>query len=292
MNSRLPLYLVAFFAALLLLSGTIFTVDQRSYAIVSQLGEIRQIIATPGLAFKWPLVDNVRFFDKRILTLDASEPERFLTAENKPVLVDAYIKWRIRDVRQYFVSVGGDEDLARTRLAQTVNSALKDEFTKRTQHDVVSGARDKIMVDVQRLADAKVRSLGMEVVDVRIKRVELPTEVIESVYRRMESERKRVATELRSQGSAESDRIKADADRQREVILAEAYRDAQKIKGDGDAKAAAIYGRAMGKNPEFYAFVRSMEAYRSTFKNKSDVLVVDPNSDYFKYFKNAARGAK
>jgi modulator of FtsH protease HflC len=287
---RLPIFLSIAFAIFLTLGAVLFTVDQRQYAIVFQLGEIKEVIKEPGLAFKWPMIQNVRFFDRRILTLDSVEPERFLTAEKKPVLVDSFVKWRIADVRQYYISVGGDEMLARTRLSQTVNSGLREEFGRRTVHDVVSGERDKIMADVQKKADADARHFGVEIVDVRLKRVDLPAEVSEAVYRRMETERKRVANELRSQGAAEAERIRADADKQREVIVAEAYRDAQKIKGEGDAKAAAIYGRAFGENPEFYSFYRSLEAYRQGFANKSDMLVVDPSSDFFKYLKNSRVG--
>ncbi|MDI6747594.1 MAG: protease modulator HflC [Rhodocyclaceae bacterium] len=278
------------FAAFVTAGSVMFTVDQRQYALVFQLGEIKEVIQEPGLSFKWPMIQNVRFFDRRILTLDSVEPERFLTAEKKPVLVDSFVKWRIADVRQYYISVGGDEMLARTRLSQTVNSGLREEFGRRTVHDVVSGARDKIMADVQKKADADARAIGVEIVDVRLKRVDLPPEVSESVYRRMETERKRVANELRSTGAAESEKIRADADRQREVIVAEAYRDAQKVKGEGDARAASIYGKAFGENPEFYAFYRSLEAYRQSFGNKNDLLVVDPSADFFKYLKNSGRG--
>jgi membrane protease subunit HflC len=287
---RLPLILGAVFAVFIAAGAMLFTVDQRQYAIVFQLGEIKEVVKEPGLNFKWPMIQNVRYFDRRILTMDSVEPERFLTAEKKPVLVDSFVKWRIADVNQYYISVGGDELLARTRLAQTVNSGLREEFGRRTVHDVVSGARDKIMEDVQKKADADARQIGVEIVDVRLKRVDLPPEVSESVYRRMETERKRVANELRSQGAAEAEKIRADADKQREVIVAEAYRDAQKIKGEGDAKAAATYGRAFGENPEFYAFYRSLEAYRQSFGNKSDLLVVDPSADFFKYLKNGSRG--
>ncbi|HTH40200.1 MAG TPA: protease modulator HflC [Rhodocyclaceae bacterium] len=290
MNRSLSLALSGLFGLLVVFAATVFTVDQRQFAIIFQLGEVREVISEPGLAFKWPLIQNVRFFDKRILTMDSPEPERFLTAEKKPVLVDSFVKWRIHDVKQYYVSVSGDEQLARTRLAQTVNSGLREEFGKRTVHDVVSGEREKIMSEVLKKADADARTMGVQIVDVRLKRVDFPQEVSESVYRRMETERKRVANELRSTGAAEAEKIKADADKQREVIVAEAYRDAQKIKGAGDAKAAAIYGQAMGKNPEFYAFLRSMEAYKASFKNKSDVIVVEPNSDFFKYLKNSGKG--
>lgn len=289
---RLPFILALAFAVLVTAGASLFTVDQRQYAIVFQLGEIKRVIKEPGLAFKWPMIQNVRFFDRRILTLDSVEPERFLTAEKKPVLVDSFVKWRIADVQRYYISVGGDETLAKTRLAQTVNSGLREEFGKHTVHDVVSGARDKIMEEVQKKADADARAIGIEIVDVRLKRVDYPIEVSESVYRRMETERKRVANELRSQGAAEAERIRADADRQREVIIAEAYREAQKIKGDGDARAAAIYGKAFGENPEFYAFYRSLEAYRQSFASKSDVMVVEPDADFFKYLKNGARGGK
>ncbi|MDO8959543.1 MAG: protease modulator HflC [Rhodocyclaceae bacterium] len=278
------------FAVFVTAGSMLFTVDQRQYALVFQLGEIKEVIQEPGLSFKWPMIQNVRFFDRRILTLDSVEPERFLTAEKKPVLVDSFVKWRIADVRQYYVSVGGDEMLARTRLSQTVNSGLREEFGRRTVHDVVSGSRDKIMADVQKKADTDARAIGVEIVDVRLKRVDLPPEVSESVYRRMETERKRVANELRSTGAAESEKIRADADRQREVIVAEAYRDAQKIKGEGDARAASIYGKAFGENPEFYAFYRSLEAYRQSFGNKHDLLVVDPSADFFKYLKNSGKG--
>jgi membrane protease subunit HflC len=236
------------------------------------------------------MVQNVRFFDKRILTLDNPEPERFITSEKKNVLVDSFIKWRIIDPKLYYISVGGDESRAKTRLNQTVNAGLREEFGKRTVHDVISGERDQIMEDMRVKADADARKIGVQIVDVRLKRVELPNEVSEAVYRRMEAERKRVANELRSEGAAESEKIRADADRQREVIVAEAYRDAQKIKGEGDAQATAIYAQAFGQNPEFYAFYRSLEAYRNSFKSKNDVLVVEPSSDFFKYMRGLGRG--
>ena len=279
-------------AIVVVLALSLFTVDQSQYAVVQQLGEVKSVITEPGLNFKWPLIQNVRFFDRRILTMDSPEPERFITSEKKNVLVDSYVKWRIVDPKLYYISVGGDESRARTRLSQTVNAGLREEFGKRTVHDVVSGERDKIMDDMREKADQDARKIGVQIVDVRLKRVELPQEVSESVYRRMEAERKRVANELRSQGAAEAEKIRADADRQREVLVAEAYRDAQKIKGEGDAKAAAIYGQAFGQNPEFFAFYRSMEAYRSTFKSKSDVMVLEPNSDFFKYMKNVGRSGK
>ena len=277
---------------LVVLGLSIFTVDQRQYAIIFQLGEVKEVITEPGLYFKWPLIQNVRYFDKRILTLDSNEPERFITSEKKNVLVDSFVKWRITDPQLYYVSVAGDEARARTRLSQTVNAGLREEFGKRTVHDVVSGERDKIMEQMREKADLDARKIGVQIVDVRVKRVDLPTEVSESVYRRMEAERKRVANELRSEGSAEAEKIRADADRQREVIVAEAYRDAQKTKGEGDAKAASTYAAAFNQNPEFYAFYRSLEAYRNSFKGRSDVIVVEPNSDFFKYMKSVGRGEK
>ena len=268
---------------------SVFTVDQRQYALVFQLGEVKRVITEPGLHFKLPLVQNIRFFDNRILTLESADPERFITSEKKNVLVDSFIKWRIVDPKLYYVSVGGDEMRARTRLSQTVNAGLREEFGKRLVHDVISGERDKIMDRMREKADIDARRIGVKIVDVRLKRVELPDEVSGAVYSRMEAERKRVANELRSEGAAEAEKIRADADRQREIIVAEAYRDAQKVKGEGDAKAAALYAEAFSKSPEFYAFYRSLEAYRNSFASKNDVLVVEPNSDFFKYLKNQGK---
>lgn len=279
-------------ALFLLASSSLYIVDQRQQAILFQLGEVVDVKTSPGLYFKIPLAQNVRYFDSRILTMDTAEPERFITSEKKNVLVDLFVKWRIVDVKQYYISVRGDEMLAQTRLSQTVNSSLRDEFGNRTVHDVVSGERDKIMEIMRQKADADARKIGVEVVDVRLKRVDLPQEVSESVYRRMEAERKRVANELRSTGAAESEKIRADADRQREVILAEAYRQAQEAKGAGDAKASAIYAEAFQPNPEFYAFYRSLEAYKQSFKNKGDMMVLEPNSEFFKYLKNSGRSPK
>lgn len=290
MKARLNFAAAILAVVLVSLGASIFTVDQRQYAIVFQLGEVRDVIEIPGLYFRWPMIQNVRYFDKRILTLDTSEPERFITSEKKNVLVDSYVKWKIVDPKLYYISVAGDEARARTRLSQTVNAGLREEFGKRTVHDVVSGERDKIMEQMREKADFDARKIGVQIIDVRVKRVDLPTDVSESVYRRMDAERKRVANELRSQGFAESEKIRADADKQREVIVAEAYRDAQKMKGEGDAKAAATYAQAFNQNPEFYAFYRSLEAYRNSFKSKSDVIVVEPNSDFFKYMKSVGRG--
>jgi membrane protease subunit HflC len=290
MRRNLPFVAAFVFGLLVVLAMSMFTVDQRRFAIVLQLGEIKEVITEPGLNFKWPLIQNVRYFEKRILTYDAPEPERFITSEKKPVLVDAFVKWRIIDAKQYYISVQGDETRAHVRLSQTVNGGLREEFGRRTVHEVVSGARDKIMEDVRTKADADARAIGVQIVDVRLKRVDLPQEVSDSVYRRMETERKRVANELRSKGAADAEKIRADADRQREIIIAEAYRDAQRVKGEGDAKAAAVYSQAFGQNAEFYAFYRSLEAYRSSFKSKGDVLVIEPNSEFFKYLKSAGKG--
>lgn len=289
MSSRINLLGGIIATVLVVLAMSIFTVDQRQYALVFQLGEVKRVISEPGLNFKIPMIQNVRYFEKRIITLDNTDPERFITSEKKNVLVDSYIKWRIVDPSLYYISVSGDEARARTRLNQTVNAGLREEFGKRTVHDVVSGERDQIMEQMRKKADVDTRKIGIEIIDVRLKRVELPTEVSDAVYRRMEAERKRVANELRSEGSAEAEKIRADADRQREVIIADAYRDAQKIKGEGDAKAAATYGQAFGQSPDFYAFYRSLEAYRGSFKNKSDILVVEPSSDFFKYMKSSGR---
>jgi membrane protease subunit HflC len=292
MNKKIGNVLIAAAVALILLSMSMFVVDQRQNAIVFQLGEIVRVITKPGLYFKIPLMQNVRYFDSRILTLDTGEPERFITAEKKNVMVDSFVKWRIFDVKQYYISVGGDEQRAATRLMQTVNSSMREEFGKRTIHEVVSGEREQIMNVLREKTDADARKIGVQVLDVRLKRVDFPAEISDSVYRRMDAERKRVANELRATGFAESEKIKADADKQRQVILAEAYREAQKTKGEGDAKASALYGTAFGRNPEFYAFYRSLEAYKQSFKNKSDVMVVDPSSAFFKYLKNPGRAGK
>jgi membrane protease subunit HflC len=253
-----------------------------------QLGEIKEAIEA-GTEFQ-VAADPERALFQRILTYDSPEPERFITSEKKPVLVDAFVKWRIIDAKQYYISVQGDEARAHIRLSQTVNAGLREEFGRRTVHEVVSGEREKIMDEVRIKADADARAIGVQIVDVRLKRVDLVQEVSESVYRRMETERKRVANELRSKGAADAEKIRADADRQREIIIAEAYRDAQRIKGEGDARATALYAQAFGQNPEFYSFYRSLEAYRASFRNKGDMLVIDPNSEFFKYLKSSGKG--
>ena len=278
--------------ALVLVSLSAFVVDQRQTAIVLELGKVQRVETTPGLKWKVPLVQNVRFFDSRILTLDTGEPERFITAEKKNVMVDSFVKWRIVDVKQFYISVGGDEVRANTRLMQTVNSSMREEFGKRTIHEVVSGEREQIMTVLRDKTDADARKIGVQVLDVRLKRVDFPAEISDSVYRRMDAERKRVANELRASGAADGEKIKADADKQREVILAEAYRDAQRTKGEGDAKASSIYAAAFGRNAEFYSFYRSLEAYKQSFKNKSDVMVLDPSSAFFKYLKSPGKTGK
>jgi membrane protease subunit HflC len=273
-------------ALLLVASQSLYTVDQRQYAIRFQLGEIIETQSKAGLYAKIPLMQNVKFYDKRTLLLDNAEPDRITTSEKKPLLVDFFVLWRIVDVKQFYISVGGDEESARRRLSQTVRSNLAEEFNKRTVHDAISGERDKIMNTTRQKADLDAKSIGVEIVDVRLRRVELPPDVTGPVFARMESERRRVANELRSNGQAESEKIRADADRQRVVILADAYKQSQKVKGEGDAKASAIYAQAFSSNSEFYAFYRSLETYRASFRNKSDMMVLDPNSEFFRYLKN------
>ena len=289
--NRIAISIIAALLGLLLINATVFTVDQRQTALVRQFGEIVAVYKEPGLKFKAPLVQNVLFFDSRILTSSSRQAESFLTAEKKNVLVDSFIKWRVVNAEQFYVAVGADEGRAATRLQQAVNDGLRAEFGKRTVHDVVSGERDKIMKLIQQKADLDARKIGVQVVDVRLKRVDLSDDVSQSVYGRMEAERKRDANDARATGGAEAEKIRADADKQKAIIVAEAYRDAERTKGEGDAKAAAIYSVAYGKNPEFYAFYRSMQAYRESFKSKSDLMVLDPSSDFFKYMKNPRAGA-
>jgi membrane protease subunit HflC len=294
MKAAIPI-LAVIVAALLVLSQSIYTVDQRQYAIKFQLGEFIDAKTEAGLYFKVPLLQNIKVYDRRILTLDTPRPDRITTSEKTPLNVDFIAYWRIVDVRKYYQSVSGDDDAAKQdaakqRLAQTIRFNLAQEINKRTLHEAISVERDKVMTTTRQRADADAKQIGVEIVDVRLRRVELPEEVLPQVYQRMESERKRVANELRSQGAAESEKIRADADRQRQVILADAYRQAQKTKGDGDAKAAAIYAAAYGQNPEFYAFYRSLETYKATFRNKSDLLVLDPSSEFFQYLKQSGGG--
>ncbi|MEI6182386.1 MAG: protease modulator HflC [Polynucleobacter sp.] len=275
---------IAFVALIYVLSSSIFIVDQRKFAVVFSFGQIVRVIETPGLRVKFPSpFENVRFFDRRILTIDNPEAERFITAEKKNLLVDSYVKWRIVDPRKFFISFKGDERLAQDRLTQLVRSALNEEFTKRTVRELISDQREEVMQGIRKKVADDAADIGVEIVDVRLKRVDLLAEISDSVYRRMEAERKRVANELRSTGAAESDKIRANAERQRDTILAEAYRDAQKIKGAGDAKATALYAEAFGRDAQFAQFYQSLEAYRSSFKDKKDIMVVEPNGEFFKF---------
>ena len=272
---------------LILLSLSAFTVNQTQYVLVQRLGEIVAVKKEPGLYFKVPFVDNLKYFDNRILTLDWEQPAKFITSENKYMMVDSFVKWRIVDPKKYYVSIKeGGEVAAEDRLSKVVNAGLRSEFGIRTVHDVIAGERGVIMDNLRKKADLEARQMGIEVVDVRLKRVDYSEEISKSVFDRMIAERKRLANQLRSEGSAASEKIRADADKQREVIIAEAYREAQKTKGEGDAKASEIYSQSYNRNPEFYAFYRSQEAYKNSFKSKSDVMVLDPNSDFFKYMKS------
>ena len=282
--NRLIISIAALSALVYALSSSIFIVDQRKFAVVFSFGQIVRVIENPGLQLKFPApFENIRFFDRRILTIDNPEAERFITAEKKNLLVDSYVKWRIVDPRKFFISFKGDERLAEDRLTQLVRSALNEEFTKRTVRELISDQREQVMQGIRKKVADDAAEIGVEIVDVRLKRVDLLAEISDSVYRRMEAERKRVANELRSTGAAESDKIRADAERQRDVILAEAYRDAQKIKGVGDAKATALYAEAFGRDPQFAQFYQSLEAYRNSFKDKRDVMVVEPNGEFFKF---------
>jgi membrane protease subunit HflC len=272
-----------------------FIVDQRQFAIVFALGQIKEVIAEPGLHFKLPPpFQNVVYLDKRILTIDTPQPDRVQTSEKKNLLVDSFVKWRISDARRYWVSFQGSERAAADRVNSLVRDALNQAVNKRTVNDITSRERDRAMEEIRVAVQERVKDVGVEIVDVRLKRVDFVPEISESVFRRMEAERKRVANEQRSIGAAEGEKIRADADRQREVLLAEAYRDAQRIKGEGDARSAAVYAQAFGQSPEFFTFYRSLEAYRASFRNRSDVLLIDPSSEFFKYMKTpgAARPAR
>lgn len=284
--------LIALAIAGVVFYSTIFVVDQRSHAIVFALGEVKAVISEPGLHFKLPPpFQNVMFLDKRILTIESPEADRFITAEKKNILVDTYVKWHITEPKLYFVSFGGEESRARDRLSQIVKAALNEEITKRSVRDVISGERDKVMQAIRKKVTDEAKQIGVEIVDVRLQRVDYVEQINNSVYERMKAERSRVANELRSTGFADSEKIRADADRQRIVILAEAYKEAQTISGAGDAEAAKIYSQAFSQNAEFYKFYRSLEAYRASFKSKSDMMVVDQNSEFFKYFKAPGAGS-
>ena len=269
-----------------LASFSMFTVAEWEKAIMFRLGEIRKIDFSPGLHFKIPFINNVRKFDARTLTLDV-EPERFLTVEKKNVIVDSFIMWRIADVARFYTAVLGDERHARQRLEQIVKDGMRSLFGKRTINEVVSGERDKIMVALTQDANAQAEQIGISIIDVRIKRIDLPEEVSDSVYRRMQAERARVAKEFRSEGAEAAEKIRAGADRESQVILAEAYRDAETIRGEGDAIAAETYARAYEKDAEFYAFYRSLDAYKQTFARGKDLLLLKPDSEFFEYFNQA-----
>ena len=291
--NRIGLMGVGALLALMVGSSTLFVVDQRNYAVVYSLGEIREVIADPGLKFKLPPpLQNVIFVDRRTQTLDSPETRPIFTAEKQSLVIDWLVKWRITEPRQFIRNTGVDLRNAEARLSPIVQAALNEEVTKRTVREMLSTERDKVMTGVMARLQDDAKNFGIEIVDVRIKRVDFASSVTDSVYRRMESERKRVANELRSQGSADSEKIRADADRQREVILAEAYREAQKVKGLGDAEASSIYAESFGRDPQFANFYRSLEAYRASFRNKTDVMVVDPSSDFFRVMRGGSGSAK
>lgn len=272
------------------LASTLFVVDQRQFGVLYSFGQIKEVITEPGLRFKLPQpFQNVVFLDRRILTLDSPETGSIQTAEKKNLVVDWLVKWRIADAKQFIRNNSGGANIstAEQRLTSVVQDALNSEVTKRTVKDVLSTDRDKIMQGVQQRLVDDAKTFGIEIVDVRIKRVDFPASVADSVYQRMKSERQQVANELRSTGGAEGEKIRADADRQRDILVAEAYRDAQKVKGEGDAKAAAIYAESFGRDPQFAQFYRSLDAYKASFSKKSDVLVLDPNSsEFFKAMRN------
>jgi modulator of FtsH protease HflC len=286
--NRIGFYVAGALVVLMILFSTLFIVDQRQFAVIYALGEIKEVVTEPGLKFKLPPpFQNVVFLDRRIQTLDSPETRPIFTAEKKSLVIDWLIKWQITDARQFIRNNGVDIRNVENRLSPVVQAAFNEEVTKRTVRNMLSTERDKVMQDVRgRLVD-EAKAFGISIVDVRIKRVDFSANITDSIYRRMESERKRVANELRSTGAAEGEKIRADADRQREVIVAEAYRDAQKVQGDGDAKASAIFAESFGRDPQFAAFYRSLTAYRASFRSKSDVMVVDPSGDFFR----AMRGA-
>jgi len=281
--NRIGIALSGLLALILVASSTLFVVDQRQVGVIYALGEIKEVITEPGLKWKLPPpFQNVVFLDKRVQTLDSPETRPIFTAEKKSLVIDWLVKWRISEPRQFIRNNGVDFRNLESRLSPVVQAAFNEEVTKRDVRSVLSREREKVMNDVRsRLAD-EAKSFGIEIIDVRIKRVDFVADITDSVYRRMESERKQVANELRSQGAAEGEKIRADADRQREVIIAEAYRDAQKIKGEGDAKASALYAESFGRDPQFAHFYRSLEAYRASFRSKSDLMVVEPGNDFFR----------
>ncbi len=265
--------------------SAVFTVDERQEAILFQFGEILEADFEPGLHRKMPFINNVRKFDKRILTID-QKPERFLTREKKDLIVDSYVKWRIVDVIQYYKTTQGDELTAGRLLYENINNGLRDEFGKRSIQEIVSGDRTQIMSLMTQQASERAKSLGIQVVDVRVKKVDYPERVSNSVYQRMRAEREREARDFRSKGHEASERIQADADRQSSILLAEAYRDSEIARGEGDARATEIYAKAYSKDKEFYKFYRSLTAYQKTFSNSGDVILLEPDSEYFRYFKD------
>jgi modulator of FtsH protease HflC len=272
-------------------STTVFIVDQRQYAVVFALGEIREVITRPGLNFKLPPpFQNVQYFDNRILTIDTPDTDRFITSEKLNIQIDTFVKWRIIDPRQYFVSVGGSELIAQDRIQRSLRDALNNEVARQTVNDVISARRSQIVESVRSRINEDAKQLGAEIIDVRLKRVDFAPEVSERVFARMQSERQRVANERRALGTADSEKIRADADRQREVLVANAYRDAQRLRGVGDARAASIYASAFGQNPEFASFYRSLDAYRNSFRSRNDLLVLDPSADFFRYFRAPGTG--
>lgn len=286
--NRLIATVVAVLALAILLRLSVFIVDQRQSAIVFSFGEIERVINEPGLHFKYPPpIQNVEFVDRRILTIDSATPDRVQTSEKKNLLIDSFVKWRVTDAKAYWVSFQGGERGAEERMSTLVRDAMNQAVNKRTVSEIISRTREKAMEEIRVAVQDRVKDLGVTIVDVRLRHVDFVPEIMTTVYQRMSAERKRVANEERAQGAAEAEKIKADADRQREVLLAEAYRDAQRVKGEGDARAAAIYAKAFGANPEFYAFYRSLDAYRQSFKSSSDTLVVDPSSEFFRYMKNS-----
>jgi modulator of FtsH protease HflC len=283
--------------ALALLSSTIFVVDQRQFGVVYALGQIKEVITEPGLNFKLPPpFQNVSYIDKRLLTLDSADTDPMLTAEKQRVVIDWYVRWRITDPSQYIRNVGLDEAAGANQLNRVVRNAFQEEVNRRTVRELLSTRREQLMADVKREVLEVVKGAkpwGVDIVDVRITRADYVEAITESVYRRMEAERKRVANELRSTGAAEGEKIRADADRQREITIANAYRDAQKVKGEGDAQAAALYGEAFGRDPQFAQFYRSLEAYRASFNKKGDLVVVDPNgSEFFRSFRSSGAGGQ
>jgi membrane protease subunit HflC len=277
------------------LSATFFVVDQRQFGVVFQLGEIKKVVTEPGLDWKIPVVQNVSYIDKRLLTLESSDTEPTLTAEKQRVVIDWYVRWRISEPQQYIRNVGLNESAGALQLNRVVRNSFQQEVNKRTLNELLSSRREELMEDVKRevlrAVSGAEKPWGMDVVDVRITRVDYAESITASVYQRMETERKRVANELRSTGFAEGEKIRADADRQREVILADAYKQAQAVKGEGDAKAASLYGEAFGRDPAFAQFYRSLEAYKASFAGKSDVMVLDPSSEFFKAMRGGS-GAK